>query len=198
VAARLRVLTRRLAEAVGWREPELTAQQAAWLSGAAMTGDSVDYIEERDRGARARFAAAVAYSDRIRDSHDLKYAMSPVGTSVKIDDKMSGVARREARRLVRGIGGATSICSHVQPGHPLEVIGYARGSRLDCLQCFPRDLPELSEREADGCDACGTWRPLQVLDLLLPHIGSVTVVIGMCHDCVHDMYRATQKRAPSR
>jgi hypothetical protein len=197
MATRWRVLTRKLAEAAGWREPEITAQQAAWLSDAAMPGDYVDYIEEREHGVRVRFAAAVAYSDRPLDSHNLMYAMSPVGLRLRIDDKTSRLARQHARRLVRGIGGVTSTCPHIRASVPLPVIGHVRGSRLDCLHCFPQTLDEMTEREADACDACRKSSPLQVLDLLLPHIGSVTLIIGMCHDCVREMCRATQKRGPS-
>jgi hypothetical protein len=192
MTTRWRAITRKLAETARCREPDLTAQQSAWLSGDGTPQGYVDYIEESERGARARFAAAVAYSDRPLDSHNLKYAVSAIGISTPIDSKMSKLAGRHARRLVRGLGGTTQTCEHVRRDDPVEVVGCPSGSRLDCLRCFPEALFEMPEREAGICDVCGNRDPLQVLDLLLPHIGSVTLIVGICHDCMFEMRRSSK------
>ena len=75
-----RAIMRKLAETALRREPDLTDQQSAWLSGDGTREGHVGYIEANERGMRTSFAAAVAYSDHPMDSHhDLKYAFSPVG-----------------------------------------------------------------------------------------------------------------------
>jgi hypothetical protein len=190
MTTRWRAITRKLAETARRREPDLTAEQLAWLSGDGALLGYADHLEESKPGGRTRFAAAVAYCERPLDSHSLKYADSAVGLSTPIDSKMDKLMGQHARRLVRGLGIATETCPHVRPGEPLEVAGCLRGTRLDCLRCFPPEA--MFKREADTCDVCQKWDAFQMLDLLLGHIGSVTLIVGICHDCLWEMHRAAK------